>query len=107
MDRDDHNVRRHAITDKDLLTKLEDELKVWAYLMTQYNLKPGLCNFGKRGATVAVDKLKQLHIMDTWTEIDPAKISQEERMQALSSLLFLKEKQTGKIKGRARINRAP
>jgi hypothetical protein len=28
--------------DAELITKLEDEMKVWAYLMTQYNLKPGL-----------------------------------------------------------------
>ena len=45
--------------------------------------------------------------MDTWTAMDPSKISQEERMKALSSLLFLKEKRTGKIKGQACINGAP
>ena len=39
--------------------------------------------------------------------MDPSKISQEERMKALSSLLFLKEKRTGKIKGQACINGAP
>jgi hypothetical protein len=54
-----------------------------------------------------MDELTQLHIMDTWTAMDPCKISREERMKALSSLLFLKEKQTGKIKGRACINGAP
>jgi hypothetical protein len=31
----------HAI-DEELVTESEDELKVWAYVMTQYNLKPGL-----------------------------------------------------------------
>jgi hypothetical protein len=43
----------------------------------------------------------QLHIMDTWTAMDPAKLTREDRMKVLSSLLFLKEKQTGKVKGRA------
>ena len=95
------------VINKDLVTQLEDEFKVWAYVITQYNLKPGLQKFGKRGVTAAVDKLTQLHIMDTWTAMDPSKISQEERMKALSSLLFLKEKQTGKIKGQACINGAP
>ena len=85
---------------------MEDEFKVWAYVMTQYNLKPGLRKFGERGVTAAVNGLTQLHIMDTWTGMDPSKISQEERMKALSSLLFLKEKQTGKIKGQACINGA-
>ena len=89
------------------MTKLEDEFKVWEYVMTQYNLKPGLRKFGAGGATAAVDELTQLHIMDTWMAMDPSKISQEERIKALSSLLFLKEKQTRKIKGRACINGAP
>jgi len=75
--------------------------------MTQYNLKPGLQKFGKRGAVAAVNELTQLHIMDTWMAMDPSKISREDRMKALSSLLFLKEKRTGKIKGRACINGAP
>ncbi len=39
--------------------------------------------------------------------MDPAKLSQEEQMQALSLLLFSKEKRTGKIKGRACLNEAP
>ena len=95
------------IVDKQLVTNSEDKLKIWAYVMTQYNLKPGLRKFGARGATAAVDELTQLHIMDTWTAMDPSKISREERRQALSSLLFLKEKCTGKIKGRACINGAP
>jgi hypothetical protein len=76
----------------ELMTESEDEMKVWGYLMTQYNLKPGLRKFGKRGATAVVDKLTQLHIMDTWTAMDPSKLSREERMKALPSLMFLKEK---------------
>ena len=90
-----------------LVTESEDKLKMWAYVMTQYNLKPGLRKFGARGATAAVDELTQLHIMDTWTAMDPLKILREARMQALSSLQFLKEKRIGKIKERACINGAP
>ncbi len=45
--------------------------------------------------------------MDTWTPIDAGKLLQEQRMRALSLLLFLKEKRTGDIKGRACINGAP
>jgi hypothetical protein len=37
----------HTI-DKELVTNLEDKLKVWAYVMTQYNLKPGFANSGRR-----------------------------------------------------------
>ncbi len=72
--------------------------------MTQYNLKVGLQKLGERGATAAVDKLTQLHIMDTWMAMEPSKITCKDRVRALLSLLFLKKKCTGKIKGRACIN---
>ena len=77
--------------DAELNTKLEDKMKVWAYLMTQYNLKPGLRKFGVRGATAALDELIQLHVMDTWTAMDPSKLTREDQMKALLLLLFLKE----------------
>jgi hypothetical protein len=37
--------------------------------------KAGLRMFGDKGAKAAMDKLTQLHIMDTWTAIDPSKIT--------------------------------
>ena len=97
---------KHAI-DADLTTESEDEMAVWGYLMTQYNLKPGLRKFGERGAKAAVSELTQLHIMDTWAVMDPGQLTREDKVKALSSLLFLKEKRCGKIKGRACINGAP
>jgi hypothetical protein len=45
--------------------------------------------------------------MDTWKPIHTKKLTREEKMKALLSLLFLKEKRTGDIKGRACINGAP
>jgi hypothetical protein len=89
------------IVDKELVTQLEDELKVWGYIMIQYNLKTGLQKFGDRGATAAVDELTQLHVVDMWTAMDLSKITHEDKVRVLSSWLFLKEKCTGKIKGRA------
>ncbi len=59
----------------------------------------GLQQFGKKGALAAMEELTQLHIMDTWRVMDLSKLRGEEWMQALSSLLFLKEKQSGKLKG--------
>ena len=40
--------------DKTLIKTSEDKLKVWGYVMTQYNLKPGLRKFGNRGQKTAV-----------------------------------------------------
>jgi hypothetical protein len=54
-----------------------------------------------------VSELTQLHVMDTWTVMNPTKLTREEQAKALSSLLFLKEKRCGKIKGQACINGAP
>ena len=57
--------------------------------------------------TAAVKELTPLHIMDTWTPLEASKLSREQQMRALSSLLFLKEKRTGDVKGQACINGAP
>jgi hypothetical protein len=86
---------------KIMTTTSEKELHVWAYIMTQYNLKPGLCKFGQRGQTAVVNELMQLHVMDTWKPIHAEKLTREEKMKALLSLLFFKEKRTGDTKGRA------
>jgi hypothetical protein len=93
--------------DLEMTATSKDKIKVWVYLMTQYNLKPGLKKFGKRGKTAAMKELMQLHVMDTWTDMDPTKLSREQQMKALLSLLFLKEKITGYLKGCACINGAP
>ena len=57
--------------DPELCTTSKDEIAVWGYLMTQYNLKPGLRKFGDQRATVTISELTQLHVMDTWTVMDP------------------------------------
>ncbi len=95
------------VNDPKLVSSLEEEMMVWGYMITQYNLKAGLWKFGDKGKMAAMEEMPQLHIMDTWKAMDPAKLSREEQMQALSLLLFLKEKWTGKIKGRACLNGAP
>ncbi len=81
-----------------LITSSENELKVWGYVMTQYNLKSGLRKFGARGEKAAINKLTQLHIMDTSTVMDASRLSREEHLKALSSILFLKEKRTGGLR---------
>ncbi len=93
--------------DPDMTMTPEEEIKVWGYLMTKYNLMLGLKKLGTQGKTAVIKELTQLHIMDIWMAMDPAKLSREEQMKALSLLLFLKEKQMGDVKGQACINGAP
>ena len=67
----------HKIDPK-LCTTSQEEIMVWAYMMMQYNLKPGLAKFRARGVTAAVKELTQLHIMDTWTPLEASKLSREQ-----------------------------
>ena len=75
--------------------------------MTQYNLKRGLRKFGNHRATADISELTQLLVMDTWTVMDSTKLTRNDRTRALSSLLFLRERRCGKIKGRACVNGVP
>ena len=77
------------------------------YLLTQYNQKAGLKHFGEKEIAAAKGELTQLHVMDTWAPEDPTMLSRAEKVKALSSLMFMKEKRSGKVKGRACVKRAP
>jgi hypothetical protein len=107
------NVAGHEIddtnhaNDEHMIAQSEDEMAVFEYLMTQYNLKAGLRGFGDKGVSAAESELTQLHVMDVWEVQDPSKMSRIDKVKALSSLMFLKEKRCGKVKGRACINGAP
>ena len=80
---------------------------VMKYLLTQYNLKAGLKHFGEKGIAAAKGELNQLHVMDTWVPEDLTMLSRAEKLKALSSLMFLKEKRNGKVKGRVCVNGTP
>ena len=82
-------------------------MDVMKYLLTQYNLKAGLKHFGEKQIAAAKGELTQLHVMDTWVPEDPTMLSRAEKVKVLSSLMFLKEKRSGKIKGRVCVNGAP
>ena len=93
--------------DSELVTHSKDEMSMMKYLLTQYNLKAGLKHFGEKGIAAAKGELTQLHVMDTWVPKYPTMISRAEKVKALSSLMFLKEKRSRKVKGRACVNGAP
>ncbi len=52
-------------TDPKLITDSEEEIKVWGYVMTQYNLKAGLRRFEDRGKTAAIEEMTQ-HSCTSW-----------------------------------------
>jgi hypothetical protein len=60
-----------------------------------------LLEFGVRGEKAVTRELRQLHDMITFFPLDPSSITREQRAKAIASLMFLKEKRNGDIKGRA------
>ena len=82
-------------------------MAVIKYLLTQYNLKAGLSHFGEKVIAAAKGELTQIHVMDTWVPEEPTMLSRSDRVKALSSIMFLKEKRSEKVKGRACMNGAP
>jgi len=85
----------------------EDEHEAFAIIMTQLSLRQGLKVFGERGEAAALKEVMQLHDMSCFFQRDPKSLTREERVKALSSLIFLKEKRSKEIKARSCINGAP
>ena len=65
--------------------------------MTQFGVREGLRRFGDKGRDAVQVEIQQLHNMGV---ITPIHATPEQRKQALQYLMFLKEKRSGKIKGR-------
>ena len=76
-------------------------------MLAQYSLKAGLKKFKEKGVDAAFGEMKQLHDMDTFFPRHGKTLTREERIKCLSSLIFLKEKRDGKVKGRTCVNGAP
>jgi hypothetical protein len=68
--------------------------------LTQLSLKSGLKEWGDRGWEAARSEMKQLHLRDTFKPKHWHELSVIERGKVLESHMFLKEKRSGKIKGR-------
>jgi hypothetical protein len=69
--------------------------------MTRYSLKKGLKEFQNMGEDAVSKELKQLHMRDIFLPQYSKTLSDEQKRGALESLMFLKEKRDGSIKGRA------
>jgi hypothetical protein len=66
---------------------------------TQYSLKKGLTNFRGKAEDAASKELLQLHMNDTFAPQVGEELSEEQRKGGLESLMFLKKKRDGMIKG--------
>ena len=77
---------------------------VGVIMAQQYTIRKGLKLFGDGGRLAVKKELTQLHDMVTYTLMHAHELTREQRVQALSSLMFLMQKQIGNIKVRACAN---
>jgi hypothetical protein len=73
---------------------------VVACIMTQLSLKAGLKAWGTEAKEAVHSEMKQLHFRDTFKPMHWRDLTHQQRQTILESHMFLKEKRTGKIKGR-------
>jgi hypothetical protein len=69
-------------------------------VMTQHTMKKGIKIFGDAGVEAVLKELQQLHDRDVLKPKHADALSHQERRGALQYLMFLKQKRSGKIKGR-------
>jgi hypothetical protein len=74
---------------------------VMHHAMTRYSLRKGLKKFQKVGEEAISKELKQLHMKDSFGPQNSEELSEEQKRGALESLMFLKKKRDGSVKGRA------
>ena len=73
---------------------------VLVIIMKQYSLKRGLKELGSGGGNAVKKELLQLHNMHIFIPQDPREITREMKQKSVASLIFLKEKINGDVKGR-------
>jgi Reverse transcriptase (RNA-dependent DNA polymerase) len=76
------------------------EAAVLGFIFTLVSMKKGLKLYGDRGEAAVEEKLQQLHDQKVMEPVAADSLTYAEKKKALEYLMFLKEKRTGKIKGR-------
>jgi hypothetical protein len=68
--------------------------------MTQCSIKNGLEVFGDAGEEAVLSEMKQLHDMGVAEPKKANMLTREEKSKSLNYIMFLKQKRSGRIKGR-------
>ena len=76
------------------------EAVVIGFIFAQVSMKKGLKLYGDRGEDAVQQELQQLHDRRVMMPVEADSLSYADKKKALEYLMFLKEKKTGKIKGR-------
>jgi hypothetical protein len=68
--------------------------------LVHYSMNAGIKKFKEKGEAGVTKELTQMHDMDVFRPIDGSSLSHGEKRNALSSLMFLKEKRDNTVKAR-------
>jgi hypothetical protein len=95
----------HGVLNPDAHMFMQDDFyqadpDVVAMIMTQLSLKAGLKAWGHKAHNAAHNKMKQLHMRDTFKPKHWRELSSIQRQMVLESHMFLKKKRDGKTKAR-------
>jgi hypothetical protein len=85
-------------------TNLEDHVvmhMLGAIMEQQYSIQMGIKLFGDEGRKSVSKELQQLH---TYEPVHAHELTREQRLEALSSLMFMTQKRCRKVKSRACVN---
>jgi hypothetical protein len=98
-----HYIMMHYAEKESIKNKQKKKYKPKA---SQNNIEAGLKHFGERGETAVSKELKQFNVYNVFKPLYANKLSNEEKLKALTLLIFLKEKQDGNVKARLCANRS-
>ena len=71
------------------MTKEDRNSYIIGVILTQYSLNKGLQEFSERGDEAVVKELSSLKDMNTFFPMDTETLTKEQRVRAISSLMFL------------------
>ena len=69
-------------------------------MVQQFSLRAGINKFGDKATTSVSKELQQIHDMGTYKPVNPDKMTKEQKMDAMNSLLMISEKRDKKVKSR-------
>ena len=69
-------------------------------MVQQFSLRAGINKFGDKATTSVSKELQKIHDMGTYKPVNPDKMTKEQKMDAMNSLLMISEKRDKKVKSR-------
>jgi hypothetical protein len=105
-----HNLRPRRRPSKEHRRAMQPQDKIHLHAslehcaMTQCSIKKALEVFGDDGKEAALSEMKQLHDIGVAEPKKANMLTQEEKSKSLNYLMFLKQKRSGRIKGRGCAN---